>query len=387
MAHPVWALAFRPFFLAAALLAAVWLPLWLLIFSNSIHPPLALDTPIEWHLHELIFGFAGAVLAGFLLTAASNWTKRPTASGAGLAAIFGLWVVGRLVLLFGAGLPWWLIAFAGLAYLPATAYALAKPMIAAANRRNYAFPILLIVLTVIGVIFHLDPNDARRAFSLSAVDVIVVFLVVMGGRVIPFFTRNALRPVAAKIKTYKTLDWACAVATGAVALCHMLAIPEATGASALVAGALNLVRVALWRPDLTLKHPILWVLHLGYAWIGVGLILMGLGVFFPIFSSTAPLHALTVGGLGTLTLGMMARVSLGHTGRPLVVAKPMVLAFVLITLSALVRVLFPLFVPVGTAGYNGVIHASGSLFSVAWVIFFIVHWPILTRPRADGAPG
>lgn len=379
-AHPVLGLGFRPFFLLAALLAAAWLPLWLAIWLGGADLPLAYDG-MAWHAHEMIFGFAVAVLAGFLLTAVRNWTKQPTPSGASLASLVALWLAGRLALLLGASLPHALVVAVDVAFLPAVAVALALPILRARNRRNYAIPLLLLALAALNLLFHLGDAALSRAATLAGVDLLVVFLVFVGGRVIPFFTRNALP--AARVTTRRWLDWTATLSTAALVPLHLTDLLVPTAVVALLAGAANLARLAGWGSLATRRSPILWVLHVGYLWIGLGLVFTGLGLWVPELGGVA-LHALTVGALGTLVLGMISRVSLGHTGRPLVVSRAVVAAFALVTLAALARVGLPLLAP---GLYSASLVVSASAWVLAYAIFFAVYWPILTTPRPDGAPG
>ncbi|MCC6621915.1 MAG: NnrS family protein [Deltaproteobacteria bacterium] len=380
-ARPSLALAFRPFFLVAGLMAALWLPLWLVIHLAGLRLPLAVE-PTLWHAHELVFGFASAVLAGFLLTAARNWTKRPTPSGGPLAALVAVWLAGRVVMLVGAELPPLVVALVDLAFLPLVALALARPLLAARDRRNYAFAALLLVLAGIGALFHAGDAMTARLTMTASVSLVVVFLVVMGGRVIPFFTRNACPD--ARVRTPAWLAWTAAITTGALVPGQLWLHGPVVDVVAIVAGLANLARLALWDTRKTLGNPLLWVLHAGYAFIGVGLVMQGLAPLAPDVFGTAPTHALTVGALGTLVLGMMARVSLGHTGRPLAAPRPVALAFGLVLLAALLRVVPPLISP---DLYVPALVASGSVFALAFGIFVAVYAPILTRPRVDGAPG
>jgi len=379
--HPTLALAFRPFFLLAGLMGALWLPLWLVVHLAGVRLPLAAE-PVMWHAHELVFGLAGAVLAGFLLTAARSWTKQPTPSGLALAALVLVWLAGRVVMLVGAALPPWLVAVVDVAFLPLVALALARPLLAAKDRRNYAFVPLLLALACIGVLFHAGDAATTRATMTASVSMIVLFLVVMGGRVIPFFTRNALPD--ARVRTPAWLAWSAVITTAALVPGHLVVPGPVVDALALVAGALNLARVCLWDTPKTLGNPLLWVLHLGYAFIGVGLVLQGVAPWAHDVLGTTPTHALTVGALGTLVLGMMARVSLGHTGRPLVAPRPVAVSFGLILVAALVRVVPPIVSP---ALAVPALVVSGSVFAIAFGVFVVVYAPILTRPRVDGAPG
>lgn len=379
--HPIWALGFRPFFLLAALLAALWLPLWLHVFFSNGRMALGIE-PVAWHAHEMAFGFAGAVLAGFLLTAVRNWTQRSTPTGGGLAALALLWLLGRLAMLFGGVLPSALVGAIDIAFLPAVALAVGVPIVRSRNRRNYAVPLLLLALTGVNVAFHAGGNGLSRNALIVAVEILAVFLVFVGGRVIPFFTRNALPGV--RVTSWAWLDWTALGTTLAVPVAQLLGQGLATDVLALAAAAANLARLIGWNPIATRGKPILWVLHVGYAWLVVGFAMLGLGRWIPAIGGSAPLHALTVGALGTLILGMMARVGLGHTGRPLVVARAVTVAFVMLTAAALVRVVGPLVLPELT---TVALITSGTLWALAFLVYGVVYWPILSRPRVDGAPG
>lgn len=380
-AHPVLALGFRPFFLAAGLMGALWLPLWLGVYVAGLALPLGTD-PISWHAHELVFGLAGAVLAGFLLTAARNWTRQPTPTRGPLAALVLLWTLGRVAMLIGDVLPAFVVALVDVAFLPVVALALSRPLLAAKNRRNYAFVAMLLALAAVNLAFHIGDASLHRAAINASVYLVILFIVVMGGRVIPSFTRNACP--GAKVRTPRWLDWTAAVSTAALALAQLAQLGPPTHVIALVAGAANLARVAGWDTRATLDNPLLWVLHVGYAFVGLGFVLIGLAPWVSTFAGGAPIHALTVGALGTLVIGMMARVSLGHTGRPLVAPRAMTVAFTLMVLATLVRVVFPI---ASSALYVPALVASGSLFALAFILFVIVYAPILTRARVDGAPG
>lgn len=380
---PVWALGFRPFFLLAALLVALWLPLWLGVHLGGLGLPLALD-PASWHAHELLFGFASAVLAGFLLTASRNWTQGEVPTGRALIGLVVLWVVGRVVMLVGADLPLAVVATAACAFLPVVAVLLARTLLKAKNRRNYAFPVLLLVMSALEVaLFALDTPD-RRALLRASLDVVVVFLVVMGGRVIPFFTRNALK--GATVSTPSWLAWASSLSVVALVPAGLLATTEPllVAVLALVAGLSNLARLAGWASLATRHNPLLWVLHLGYLWVPLGLMVRGLSHWLPQLGGPTLVHSLAIGALGTLVVGMMARVSLGHTGRPLVAPRLMVLAFVLPSLAAISRVVLPV---VSIDLYSLAMIVSGVAMSLSFLLFLVVYMPILMRPRVDGAPG
>ncbi|HEU4826400.1 MAG TPA: NnrS family protein [Dongiaceae bacterium] len=384
---PIFALGFRPFFLLAGLFAAFSVPLWLLVFHGLIDPASYLP-PTIWHGHEMVFGFAAAVIAGFLLTAAANWTGQTTASGPGLAALATLWLAGRVVMSSGADLAPWIVVVIDTAFLPVLALGLALVLLRAGNRRNLIFPVVLLALGGVNLSIHLSSLgviawDPSRGLKV-AVDLILVMIGVLGGRVIPSFTKNALPQ--AKIQLGSKASPLALAALVALALSDIATSdPMITGAIALAAGIINGLRMKGWGSFATAGHPILWILHVGYGWLAVGLVLRGLADLFAIVPPDAGTHALTVGAIGAMTLGMMSRVALGHTGRSIVPARATVAAYWLVNAAALVRVLAP--IVLGGALFQSGIVFAGALWSLAFLLFSIVYLPILVRPRADGRPG
>ena len=386
---PVLAKGFRPFFLLAALYAVVMVPLWLAMLNGEITTTSTYLEPVTWHAHEMIWGFVVAVVAGFLLTAVGNWTQRETATGAALAGLVLLWLAGRLALLFTAVLPRGGPALVDLAFLPALAIVLARPLLATNNRRNFVMIAVLAALFAANLVVHLDaltvlPAGSARYANLASVDLIVLLIMIIGGRVFPTFTRNATG--VGTIRSVAWLDRTSLFAMAALLLVDVIA-PGAVRFSAVLAGIAGLLaagRAVHWGARHALGNPLLWVLHAGYGWLVIGLLLRGAsGTVGTPFSSVAT-HALTVGAVGTLTLGMMARVSLGHTGRALAAPRAMTWSFVAITLAALVRVLVPWLAPVH---YGAALVAAGVLWVLAFGIFLATYAPVLCRRRLDGKPG
>jgi uncharacterized protein involved in response to NO len=358
-----------------------------MIYQGSLESASHL-APTIWHAHEMVFGFAVAVIAGFLLTAASNWTGRRTATGLGLAALVGLWLAGRIALLAGDGVPAWLVIGVDVAFLPALAIVLAIPLLATGNRRNVVFPVILLVLGVINLSIHLgsigavewDPSRGLRI----AIDLILLIIGVLGGRVIPSFTKNALPH--ARVSPCPKASVVALLSLAALALAEC-ATDNAlvTGAVALAAGAINTLRMRGWGTFATARTPILWILHAGYAWLAAGLILRGVAELTGIVPLDGGIHALTLGAIGSMIIGMMSRVALGHTGRSITPARLTVIAYWLVNAAALLRVVFA-FVP-SDALRSMTLMGSGALWSLAFLCFVVVYLPILTQPRADGRPG
>lgn len=380
----LFALGFRPFFLAAGLFAVISMALWLGMLMGAIEAPAGLAPPL-WHGHEMLFGFTAAVIGGFLLTATQNWTSIPMPRGGPLALLFALWLAGRLA--FHLPVPYAAAAAIDLLFLPVLMLAVLKPVLRVRQARNYPFPLMLLGLTATNAGFHAaqlgaDPGLAPVALDL-ALYLVVLMMVVMGGRVIPYFTERRLDAAA---KRWTAVEW-LAPATALLLLAAVAASRWIGGAAvialAAAAAVVHAVRLAGWQDRRLWRVPLLWVLHLGYGWIVAGFALdafAAAGLVSPFLA----MHAYATGGIGVLTLGMMARVSLGHTGRILEAPAVMAWAFAVINLSALVRVFGPLLFPSETALLY---EASGMLWIAAFAVFAAVYAPMLWRPRVDGKPG
>lgn len=384
---PIAAKGFRPFFLLSALFATLILPSWLLTLEGRLHVGAYLD-PVYWHAHEMIFGFAAAVIAGFLLTAVGNWTKRETLVGPPLLALAALWVAGRVVLTGPQVLPGWLIAVVDLAFLPALMIAIARPLIATRNTRNLVMLGILAALFAANLLVHLDvlgvlPGWRRRGCVLG-LEVVVLVILVIAGRTFPMFTRNAT-----DVASIGSSPWLDRLSVGAMAALIVLdlVMPEhaITAGWAAGVGVITLARTWHWGARHTWRTPLLWILHVGYLWIPIGLVLRALAAFTTMVPPQVAMHALTVGAIGSLTLGMMARVALGHTGRLLAPSRLIVAAFVLITCASLVRVFGPLVA--GMTSYRPTLFLAGSLWTAAFLLFLLTYVPILVVRRVDGKPG
>lgn len=365
---PLFALGFRPFYLLAGAFAALAVPFHALQYTGWVP-----GTDPLWHAHEMLFGFAFAVIAGFLLTAVRVWTKRDTPAGGTLAAIAGLWVVARLLAFYS--LP--LAVAADALFAIAVAWGIGRALIASGNRRNWFFIALVLAIGGASIAFYSHP----RIGLTIGLDVVLFVMAVIAGRVIPMFTNNAI--LGAGARRIESLEKA---ALGAVLLligADFLSLDAAASIVALAAAGLHAVRLALWSPFKTFSKPIVWILHVSYAWIVVHLALRGLAGFGVVPISLAT-HALTVGAIGGMTLGMMTRTARGHTGRPLSVGPSEIAAYLLVHAAAVVRVLLPLVWP---AAYLWLISAAALIWSAAFAIFTLTYIPILSRPRLDGQAG
>lgn len=376
---------FRPFFVLAALYAVVVLPVWILVYAGHLEVGSRM-LPTTWHGHELVFGFAVAVIAGFLLTAASNWTKRVTATGGWLAALCLVWVAGRAAPWLAGALPDEAVAAISLAFLPLLAFAVGRPIVAARSRRNYGLVLVILALFLAQLATHLGALTGSIAWETTGptlgVDLVIVVILVVGGRIIPLFTRNATK--AEGIRNVPVADALSIGGALAVTVVDALMLGGAwLAAAAGVAAIGSAARMRHWGARHALREPLLWVLHVGYLFVPIGFALRATAVFVPRLGDPTALHALTVGAIGLLTLGMMTRVSLGHTGRPLRTPTSLTVAFVLLSLGALARVVGPLVPGAKTAS----IHASGTLWALAFAIYLVRIGPSLFRPRPDGRPG
>jgi uncharacterized protein involved in response to NO len=377
----LWDLGFRPFYLLASTFAALSIGLWALQFSGWLGHTY-LDSSM-WHAHEMLFGFALAVIVGFLFTAGRNWSGRPTPTGLPLAAIAALWVAGRVLVLTPFG---WAAAIVNAAFPLAAAIALAIPFFAGGNRRNYFFVALLALMSVAVLVFHLARLDVLQIPGSAAIqialDIILFIMAVMGGRVIPMFTNNGVPGAGAtRNDVVEKLALASVLVLLVADVLNVGPVPLAIIAA--FAAMAHAVRWLLWRPWKTLRTPLVWVLHAGYLWLALHLGLRAAAAVGWIGSSPAT-HALTAGAIGGLVIGMMTRTALGHTARPLRAGRTELACYVLITLSAVVRVFVPLAAP---AQLVNAVLCSALLWSAGFGLYAARYWPILTRPRLDGLPG
>lgn len=390
---PLLRLGFRPFFLAGALFSIACLIPWGIYLQNgSGFAPYG--GMLWWHMHEMIFGFSSAIIAGFLLTAVQTWTGIPGLKGMPLAALFLLWLAGRVVLVAPGNIPPMLTAIIDCSFPVVTAALMARYVIQAKMWRNLIFTPVLLLMSLASLRMHFGlinggqiNVDYRFVIegAYSGVYLITLLMVVLGGRVIPFFTAKGTGTKQAAPRKWVEV---CAIIPLLLMTLLLLAgfsaqLSWLMALLAAVAFAANLTRFLSWNSRLTVKNSLLWSLHGAYVFILMGLLLTTLHYAGLPVASTTMIHALTVGGIGGLILAMIARVSLGHTGRTLKAPKAITLAFALIMASAIIRITANL-IPSGTP------HAwltSVVLWVCAYGIFLIVYLPILSRARTDGAPG
>jgi uncharacterized protein involved in response to NO len=377
----LWRLGFRPFYLLASAFAALSLALWVAQYTGRL--PVAYVRSPAWHGHEMLYGYTMAVVAGFLLTAVRNWTGRPTPAGAPLIALAALWVAGRGLVLTPFATA---SALVNAAFPVAVAVAIGIPIVRSRNRRNYFFVALLLALGAAVLAFHLARPGAlpwpEQASLQIGLDVVLFIIAVMGGRVIPMFTNNGV-PGAQATRRPAIEKLALGGVLALLGADVVQAPPAAVAALALATAAAHGARLCLWQPWRTFGTPIVWSLHLAYAWIVVHLALRGLAAVGAVGESLA-VHALTVGAIGGMTMAMMTRTARGHTGRPLVADRFEVTCYALVALAAVIRVLGGILLP---GAYAATVIASGLCWSAAFALYAVHYWPVLTRPRLDGKPG
>lgn len=377
---PFFGRGFRPFFLMGALYGAATIALWGGFYAGYIMPPLVFLDAVSWHAHEMIYGFSMAIVAGFLLTAVANWTGGAPVRQIRLAALGGLWLLGRVAMNIDLGLPEGVVIASAVSFIPALAVALALPLLHSWNKRNFVFLVLLSVLFGCDLWFLLTQDMTALHTALMMV---IIMVSLIGGRIIPSFTVAALRRQG--IEAYQTdqsqLDAAALFSLIAVTLC--LAFFKDSfllGLSSAVAALIHLLRMRFYHTLKTGSDPLLWILHAGYLWLVIGLALLSLSGF-GLFSVPAVIHALTAGCIGSMILGMICRVTLGHTGRPLKVGRLTALSFYAIQLAAIMRVFGPILLPSETTFW---IVSSASLWSLCFVAYLACFGSFLFQPRPDG---
>lgn len=370
---------FRPFFLAAAVWAAVAVPLWLLSFLGFL-PWTGLTR--DWHIHEMLFGVLAGIVAGFLLTAVPNWTGRMPVMGAPLVGLALLWLAGRLAMLAPPGAGAWpavidsafLLVFAGVVW---------REVLAGRNWRNLPVCGLVSLLACGNIAFHLGAIAPEAVGQRAALGAVALLIALIGGRVTPSFTRNwlAQRAPGRLPAPSDRADLAALILT-AVAVAVWVAAPEARlgGGLLILSGLAALARLARWQGLRTLTEPLVWSLHLGYAWLGVGLTLIGLTILAPdVVPRTAGVHALTAGAVGVMTLAMMTRATRGHSDRPRVADGWTTAIYLLVNAAALVRI------GAGFGGQGILLAVSGLLWSAAYGGFVLAYGPMLlgwpAKPR------
>lgn len=383
MDYPFLGRGFRPFFFFGAAYAVLSLFLWGGFYHGFVTLPEFIDAPVHWHAHEMLYGFTMAIVAGFLLTAVANWTGGAPARHFHLAALVVIWMCGRLVMNIDLGLSPFVVFSVQLFFIPCLAFSLAIPLIKNWNKRNFVFLFLLTVLFLCDVAF-LKTQDVR--FLYAATMVIVMMISLIGGRVIPAFTVAALRRRGEEAFQIPQPKMDIAALLSLLSLIILIALEQTEtvlmAGAALISLVIHLLRLRHYHTKRILNDPMVWILHLGYCWLMIGLLCFALSAFDIIALSTG-FHALTAGAIGTMTLGMMARVALGHTGRELKASPTTTCAFVLMQGAIVLRV----FVPMIDASYSiWVIPISAYMWAGCFALYLCVYSPALWQARPDGRP-
>lgn len=376
---------FRPFFLGAALFAGLTVLFWVALFAGAVHVEF-LYRPREWHVHEMLFGFIPALIAGFLLTAMPNWTDRMPLRGAPLLAMFLLWLAGRLLLVFPwAGGP----AAAAIdgAFLVLLAAYVWREIIAAGCWDRAPIGVLVGFYAGANILFHISalpgvPTDFPERVALA---VMTLLLTIIGGRLTPTFTREflAARDMATLPEVFSPMD-AATILLVLLAAIVWIAQPESVwaGAMLLVAGVATVVRLLRWGGWWTWREPLVLILHVGYGWVGFFLLALGASIFGIGFSPENAVHLLTTGAMGAMTLAVMTRASLGHTGRPRQADRLTVAIYMLVNVGALLRIFTPN-VDIPTTIAHALLSLSALSWSGAYLLFAFHYGPFLVRPSLD----
>jgi uncharacterized protein involved in response to NO len=379
--HPFLRLGFRPFYLLAAAFAAISVPLWIARYFGWADGLTHVD--LNWHMHEMVFGFIIAVIVGFLYTAGRNWTGLWTPRRKTLAALAGLWLAGRVAMLCAAP-P--LAALVDVAFLPVAAWPMYRVLKRSGNKRNMFLVGLLALLAIANAAFHasvlgwlaLSPIRPLHA----AILVIVLIESVIGGRVIPGFTKNAVQGSEPIVNVKR--DKISIALTALAAIGWVCGAPAPLAASlAFAAAAGQLTRLAGWKPQCTMRNPLLWILHLSYAWIPVGFILLGLAAL-QLVPASAAIHVLAIGATAGLIIGMITRTALGHTGRALKAHGGEVAMYALIQIGAVAR--FAAAIDISGVR-NLALLVTAACWSAAFLLYLLVYGPYLFQARVDGREG
>ena len=371
---------FRPFFFAGSVYAGGAILFWLPLLYGHLETS-SLFAPIDWHVHEMLFGYVAAVITGFLLTAIPNWTGRLPVQGLPLFGLVALWLIGRPAVFFSSEIGWLAAALLDCAFLAAVAIAAATEIIAGRNWRNLKVLAPVSVLLAANLLFHVEVqysgvSDYGKRLGIAA---IVVLIMIIGGRIIPSFTRNWLvRENPGRLPVpFNRLDTA-AIVVSALALAFWTVLPDApaSGVALLVAAIVNVLRLARWAGHRTLRDPLVLILHLAYAFVPLGLFLAGLSAFSGAVPAAAGIHAFGAGAIGAMTLAVMVRATLGHTGQELRAGKSACVIFAAVILAALARI---------AASFSGspelLTHLSAALWAIAFLGYAARYGRSLFRPR------
>lgn len=369
---------FRPLFIAAGVWAAIAAPLWVAVWTGLV-PYRGVFAPSVWHIHEMMFGFVAAAVGGFILTAVPNWTGRLPVRGWPLALLALLWLAGRIAVWFGADIGAVATGLVDLAYLTALVLCVANEIVAGRNWKNTPVLLAIALLVAANALFHIDAAEIAEtgeAATRLAIAVMAMLVALIGGRVVPSFTRNWFAKnegpdIAPPMAAFDRVTLAVSV----VALAWWVILGEsvACGVAILIAGLLHLARLIRWRGWQTTAEGLVTILHLGYLWLGVGLVLLGASMLGDAVTPSAALHLLTIGAMGTMILAVMTRAILGHTGRALTAGNGTLVVYVSITAALALRVVNEF------APSTDLVWASAVSWSAAFGLFVWIYAPMTVR--------
>lgn len=385
-------LGFRSMFLSAAIFSVTAVLIWLLALHGSVEFS-PFNNILWWHGHEMLFGFVSAIIVGFLLTAVQTWTGQPGLRGWALLGLWSLWLSARLLLAINpAMISPVMIMLIDLSFLPIAGYFLAKPILRVKQCKNMVFIPVLLLLSLCNGLTYIEPKNGLSDFfrhgTYAAVMFISLIMTIMGGRVIPFFTASGTKTV--KRENIQWIEWLSVISVGLLAFSFLFNLASSKEYSIilsvlfLIAALTNFLRFSRWRFFSTINIPLLWSLQLSYLFIPITFLLLALHYALGVFSLSSVLHGLTIGAMGNMVLAMMARVSLGHTGRPLKVNKLVVSAFVALLMAASLRVVAGMWI---NDSYLLLTSMSAAFWVYGFTVFSVIYFPILTQPRVDGRPG
>ena len=387
---PLWRQAFRPFFLFGTAFSMLAIPVWVAVLSGKLSFA-PYGGALFWHAHEMLFGFVSAIVVGFLLTAVQNWTGLRATHGWPLVFLTGTWLGARATMAFPDTVPAWLPGTLDLAVLPMAALFLGRLVVKAGNFRNLMFVPILILLTGANLLTHLSvwlyQPELQQWGQNGAIMLVTMMMVLISGRVFPMFTANGTG--TPKVPHLVWLERTVLVLSGILAILFVSNLATmfprpVLGVLFAIAALAHTYRALRWRPWVTIGAPLVWSLHLAYAFIPAGFALFALHFAGFEVPFSAALHSLTAGAMATMILAMIARISLGHSGRPLVIHWSMKWAFLSLSLAALSRVLIGIWPLANTIAAYWLI---GLLWALSFLLFLVNYSQVLTSPRADGRPG
>ena len=382
MESPILQNSFRPFFIVAGIWATLAVPFWILNYFGILIVADNFDI-LLWHQHEMLYGFIVAAITGFILTAIPNWTGRLPIKNKPLGFLVFLWIIGRIGFLTIPIIGAKVVALMDLPFLIVLVLVILREIVSGKNWRNLPVIILISLFTLGNILVHLQLLDVIESAELGirlSIFVLSILLALIGGRIVPSFTRNWLSqnqvnrfPSRAGI-----FDKVCLVSLVVFVIAQIITpYHQLTSLLALLAGLLHGIRLIRWKVWLTLSEPLIWILHVGYMWLSVALVLIGLAGLTDFVPYTSSYHALTIGAFSTMILGVMTRVSLGHTGRTLKATFGTTTIYVFITIASVLRVSESFL----NDSRNLILSFSGIFWTLSFALFVFIYFPILTQPR------